>query len=283
MIRGIFNLILFCNLVLLLGCKTTQIETSLLPAVPVLNANHKSIQERAKLVRTQSLAHSSRINAQTERIKTTINLAETPAMAIPEIEDAVADIQRSAEALQNECGNLDDIVSETIRVECEMAQVKIFLSESEKLDKEVIKLREENERLLSSATKTHQRIWMIASGVGGVIFFIGIAMVVMGMRKLGGTAVVMGLIMTSVGYFMAKYAFIVAIVGGVIFVGIFIFVARRYFLNRLALKDAVIATNLLKRNCSDWDDRKKDIGELQDPKSIKIIDEMRKNIVEKSR
>ncbi len=278
----IFYLMLISNSLLLCGCKTTQVETALLPAVPVLT-NHKSIQEDAKHIKLQNLAHSSRINAQTERITATIKMAETPDKAIPEIEDAIADIQRSAETLQEENGRLDNLVSETIRVESEMAQVKTFLSESQRLEKEIIKLRQENEALLSSATKTHQRIWMVASGVGGVILIIGIAMVVMGMRKLGASIIITGFLITSLSYFMAKYAFIVAIVGGVIFVGIFLFVSRRYFLNQLALKDTITTTNLLKQDCPNWDIRRNEISQLQDPKSIKIIDEIRKNIVEKSR
>lgn len=126
----------------------------------------------------------------------------------------------------------------------------------------------------NGAKKRQQTIWMSIVAGCALAMAIGIFLAVYGVKELGVALAVTGAVMSCVAYFMAAYAFIVAIIGGILLVLLIIYLIRHIYVNRKALTETVLAMEPVKTK--EWDaDTKKIVSSMQSDTTKKLVNTIR--------
>jgi hypothetical protein len=103
---------------------------------------------------------------------------------------------------------------------------------------------------------------------------IGIGLVVYGMGKIGIVLTIVSATMASVAYFMAQYAHLVAIAGGVILFCIIGCLGYVVVTNRKALIESLTCFEITKNKT--WtEDTKNEVNTIQSNKTKKVIRELK--------
>lgn len=268
---GILTVI--CSL-LVEGCATDNAQPARLPAVPKLTANYTQIQKDVSEVRAKTSALSSRIEAQAERIKTAIECSSETNRVFPSIEGAAEGIQASTVTLSENAEKLDAVISETSKNQVEMETIQEFLEEAALLEDEVNRLNQQVSALLDTANQAYQKIWMGIAALGAITVVAGVVMCFLKMARMGATVSVAGIVLSSLAFFMAKYAQFVALFGGILFLVIIYILIRMIHVKNRALSETVLTTEILKKKVN-WQDVRDDVKKIQSRRTKKLIEEVR--------
>jgi hypothetical protein len=137
------------------------------------------------------------------------------------------------------------------------------------------KQAEEIKSYIDGAKKRQQAIWATVTGFAALGLVIGIFLFIYAKSELGIALAVSSLILACISYFMAAYALIVAIIGGIILICVIIYLI--YFLcqNKKALVETVVSLENTKRK--NWDDPgvKQEVSNIQSSSTKKIVHDLR--------
>ena len=170
--------------------------------------------------------------------------------------------------------------SDLTKINIELEKINTYLDEVDKSNKALKKdndeLRKDNEAKVQEIKEfeegvkaANNKIWMGIVGLCALGAAIGVALAIWVSPKVGIGITVGSLMLSSIAYFMAQYAMIVAIVGGCVFLGGVIWALYTFIVHKKALVESAISMEALKHK--DWDEVKESIKDLQSNTTASLI------------
>jgi len=240
--------------------------------------------ESANLAKSKNAiaTEASSIKVQASSIKTDTESGKKQAPNIPQWDSIVKSansIDTSGNALIEETKKLGtvEVSINTAKSEVDAlnelsksydVNVKQLQEQMKKQDKEIASYKD-------GVKKRQQMIWMGVSGVCAIGLLLGIFLAVYANPKLGTSLAISCAIMACVSYFMAAYALIVAIVGGVFLLGLVAYSAHYLYVNRKALEETVKSFEKVKENGIKDPEIEKSVNDLQSLQTKQIVHEIR--------
>lgn len=196
-------------------------------------------------------------------------------------------IEPSKKAIKQETNKIREATSELSKVKGDLNVVikeekEIFEATkklNDKIDeqlKQIEKLQQQITDYEDGAKAKQEKIWMGVMGVCGIGFLVGVFMAVSGNTKVGTAIAISCLVGSAVAYFMAAYAWAVAIAGGVLFVIAFVMVIQYMYKYKKAVIETATTMEFVKsKNRSNWEANKNMVKKLQSPSTSKVIREVK--------
>jgi ABC-type multidrug transport system fused ATPase/permease subunit len=208
----------------------------------------------------------------------------TDAKAVEEnltvISDKALVIQKKADSIVVDGAKMEELLTKLNKAQSEIAALQKFATDSTEkynaLVKENIKLNDTVQSLKNDAKAKAQKIWWVACAIGMGMIVIGIFLLVNNGNKLGVTLVGSGLATISVSYFLMAYAWIIAIIGGIIVVGGMAYVIYDLIQHKKELSNAVLTAEVLKTQ--DYTTETKNVIKNIQTGAHALIDKERKQI-----
>ncbi len=249
----------------------TPVKTDLAVESANIAKSKNSIAEEASSIKTQA----SSIKSDTESGK-------KQAPGIPQWDS----ISKSADAIDSSGNNLIEESKKlgTIEVNVSTAKSEVDalneLSKSynanvKQLQEEMKKQQKEIASYKDGVKKRQQMIWMGVSGICAIGLLLGIFLAVYANPKLGTSLAISCAIMACVSYFMAAYALLVAIVGGIFLLGLVTYSVHYLYINKKALEETVKSFEKVKENGIKDPEIEKSVNDLQSLQTKQIIHDIR--------
>lgn len=280
--------ILLMSILIICACNNTS-KKPVSPSSPIktdLAAESTAVSKTKTTIGTEATS----IKSQTATIKseTDSGKKEAPKMSQwDKIKESADNIDISSDKLMQETKTLGEIEVKLNTAKAEVdalnIQAKEFNAQLVQKDEFIKKQEEKIKSFEDGARKRQQTIWMSVAGICAISMFVGIFITIYAAKELGIALTLSGATMACVSYFMAAYALVVAIIGGVILLAIIAIMTRHVYTRKLeleqsanALKETVTAFEEVKKK--EWDsDTKSLIGKLQSPKTKEMVHKIRLN------
>jgi GTPase SAR1 family protein len=203
---------------------------------------------------------------------------------LKEIDDYAENIDKKQRDIIKSTTKLDEATRGLSRVDIELMGVNQYLKDvaknngdlhdqNAKLQKQHTKGQEELREYEEGVAAQNNKIWMgIVSGCA-LFAALGVAIAIWVNPKIGIGITSACLIMSSIAYFMAKFAWIVAIVGGVLFLGGVVWALWFFVIHKKALVESTISMETLKHK--DWDEAKDTIANVQSTSTASLIRDLK--------
>jgi ElaB/YqjD/DUF883 family membrane-anchored ribosome-binding protein len=238
--------------------------------------------EAIQSVRTATELGVSGIKTEAAGIKsdTTSGRKEAPKAPQWDFIDKKADlIIQISDVVDKKVKDLNTASAELTVAEAERKRQEEFIKQSQKILEEErvksLKLEEDVKSLTDGAKKQQQIIWRTVSAFAALGLVIGIFLFIYAKSELGISLSVSSLILACISYFMAAYALIVAVVGGLILLAVICYLIWHLFQHKVALKETVKNFEEIKHK--EWNDPgvKDKVSFSQSPSTKKIVHEIR--------
>lgn len=267
--------IILCILstIFIIGCKTDE------PDIPA-RIHPKKLQgnltEEIKTIRTE-----------TENIS---NAATNSKLSANEIYSNSATSTDSKKLASDIIENLDKILKSSLElnnttrglseVDIELGNLAAYLKEINKnnedlhqsnddLAKIIATRDEEIKKYRDGVEAQNNKIWMGIVGLCALFAAAGVAIAIWVNPRVGIGITAASLLLSSIAYFMAKYALIVAYIGGALFVSCIIWAIYYFIIHKKALIESAITVEALK--VSPWDVAKTQISNVQSNSTKDLI------------
>lgn len=272
-----FRIFLIAMLFLASGCFLTGNKNIIPPPVDLnIPAIGEGVTEKASLINEKAAsvkadAYASKVLAGEIEKKTKDN----------EVKGHATEIKgRSQNQIKN-IETIQDALKELSRLNYEILKVQRYLSEVEsqngKLKSENKKLRKDNAKLTKllddislSAQKNMTNILIAIIGTSLIVLAFGIYLLASGKGpKTGMALMISALAMISLSYFMTQYPLVVAIMGGVLFVGFIGSFIYQIVIHKQVIEETTDTVETLKHN--DWNDVKDEIKQRHSKHTKKLV------------
>jgi hypothetical protein len=252
----------------------------------------KDINKEIKVLRKESgniqeQAMESKISAKEIAARSKVRESDTQeriAEILKEIDEYAGDIDDRQTEIIESTSRLGEATRGLTRVDIELMGVNQYLKDVGAVNKD---LHNKNEELIkqfnvgqekldeykSGVAAQNNKIWMGIVGFCAFMAAVGVAVALWVNPKIGIGITSAALILASIAYFMAKYAWIVAIVGGSLFLGAIIWGLWFFVIHKKALVESTISMETLKHK--DWEDVKDNIKDLQSNSTSTLIRDLK--------
>ncbi len=270
-----FKISIICIMFLLSGCLTTK-DIIPVPADIEVPAVGAGVTESAKIINNETAllrADATATGVLAKEIEKKTKNDEIKDHAV-EIKGRSDNQLKSIETVQDALKELSKLNYQILTINRYLQEVKTQNSnlkhENKEYRSEVTKMKEQLESMTLQAQKGFKTMWMIVGFVCVVILGVGIyLMVSQNAPKIGMAMVGSALMLISISYFMAQYPVVVAVFGGVIFVGFLISLVYQLFVHKKVIEETTDTVELLKEN--NWSDIKDAIKKNHSSNTKKIV------------
>jgi len=284
----VFQILVLLLVLLVDSCKHTS-DKPISPSSPIktdLAAESTAVAKTKTAVGTEA----SSIKSHASTIKVEADSGKKTAPEMPQwdkIQSSAVSIDLSSDKLMEETKSLGEI---EVKLNTAKAEVDALNMQAKEFNAQLIQkddfIKKQEEKIKSfedGAKKRQQTIWMSVAGICAISMFVGIFITIYAAKELGIALTLSGAIMACVSYFMAAYALIVAIIGGIVLLAIIAMMTRHVYTRKLeleqnanALKETVTAFEEVKKK--EWnEDTKSLVAKLQSTKTKEIVHKMRLN------
>jgi hypothetical protein len=215
------------------------------------------------------------------------------------VKDSAAAIEKSADAIENVTNRIvpENIEPSKKLIKAETTKLKTVTGDLAKVHSDLKVIEDEEKEVITSATtlknqleastkeieeykngakKKQQTIWMSIMAACGIGFLVGVFMAVSGNTKIGTSIAITSLVVSAVAYFMAAYAWIVALCGGVLFIIAFGFVIQYMYRYKKAVIETATSLEVVKSSDKIlWDTNRELVQKIQSPHTSKIIKDIK--------
>jgi hypothetical protein len=249
--------------------------------IPKVKTNLTEQSEAIGKVREEITEQANTIKSEGSSISTDVDQGEkvAPAPQWEQIKEKITRIQESNDKIIDKANELSGIQVKVATAQTEVEALTTYTKETvndvEDLRKTIDDQKEKIEDFESGARKQQKIIWMGVVALSAIGLVLGVFLAIYVSPKAGGGLVIGSLLLSPIAYFMAAYASIVAITGGVIFllvIGYLIFYAAKH---RKALIESMTSFELTKHK--NWSDpnTKKEVSDVQSNSTKKIIRDLK--------
>jgi len=265
-------------LILLNGCKSIDTSNNLINLENLDNANkvlidsnkniiseNLSIQSNSSLIILEA-NNGLQKHPEAKEFTNIINLSNLINVSCDKIKESVKNmsiIEIDLNKLNNEIKDINE------KIDASTSNNEELKKQIEQKDKEILECKDDIKR-------KHQMIWVGVSAFSALMMVIGVLLAVFGSSpKTGISLTISSMTLSGISYFMSQYVFLIAIIGGIIFVGSFLYTIYVIQKHRKGLEEVVPSFEAVKNK--DWttSDVKDEVNKLQSPQTKELIKEIK--------
>ncbi len=278
---------------LLFGCRNTSDNKPVIPRVDSvktsesINTEVKNLSDSNNSIKgdaNTSILKSNDIIYLSEQISTDSSVSNGIKDASTKIKNLASELQLLQKNILATTDNINKIVLKLNQIDLDLVAINKQIQDTNKNNEELKKQNEalgvdiENFKTQITQYETgikeqNNKIWMSVIGLCAIGTIVGIALAIWVNPKMGIGITTASIILSSLAYFMAKYAALIAIFGGVMFLVMIIWFIYSFVIHKKALIESAVTVEMVKHR--DWDDVKVDVGNLQSNSTKDLINKIK--------
>lgn len=274
------------------GCRSTS-DKPIIPRVDSvktsesINSEVKNLSESSNAIKgdaNTSILKSNDIIYLSEQIGSDSSISKGIKDASTKIKTLASELQTLQKNILATTDNINKIVLKLNQIDLDLVAINKQIRDTNKNNDELKKQNEalgidiENYKTQINQYETgikeqNNKIWMSVIGLCAIGTIVGIALAIWVNPKMGVGITTASIILSSLAYFMAKYAALIAIFGGVMFLVMIIWFIYSFVIHKKALIESAVTVEMVKHK--DWEDVKVDVGNLQSNSTKDLINKIR--------
>jgi len=263
------------------ACIHTQPEIPIKPTGPVktdLGVESSNIAKSKNAIATEAFS----IKAQTTSIQSDADAGKKQAPNVSQwdtIKKSAEAISLSGDKLLEESKTLGTI---EVSVSTAKSEVDALNEASKKYGEDLLKLQKDMSKkdkeiaeYKDGAKRRQQTIWMSVAGICAFGLLIGIFLAIYADKSLGSAIAISCAVMACVSYFMAAYALLVALAGGILVLLLLAYAVHYLYLNRKAFEETVESFEKVKDKGIKDPEVEKAVNDTQSDTTKKMVHNIR--------
>lgn len=184
-------------------------------------------------------------------------------------------IQKNSEQIIENTQEMKVPISQLVKAQVQIESLQKYVKDATAQIKELSKTNSEYvdqiQKYENDAKAKNQRIWMFVISICALLLIAGVLISIYVNPKTGIPLIVAAITCSSIAYFMAQYAWIIGLIGGLFFLGIIVYAIYYIYVHKKALVESITSLELLKNAKGEWNTIKQNVKNIQSPTTQKIV------------